>query len=96
MLELELEKTLYKQVSLTTQVKKLVLVLTTFLLMTGISMGVEDQQLECIPSIQYLVKFKKSLTKFQALLDSGSKINVITTAYTAKLELRVCFNDVRA
>ena len=81
---------------LTTQIKKLVSVLATFLLMTEASIGVEDQQLECVPSIQYPVMFKKGQTAVQALLASGSKINVITSAYAAVLRLCVCFIDVEA
>ena len=46
MLELRPEKPLRNQMSLTSQAKKLVLVLATSSLMTGASMGVEDQQLE--------------------------------------------------
>ena len=38
----------------------------------------------------------KGYTTVQALLDSGSKVNVMTSAYMAVLGLRVCFTDVRA
>ena len=61
--------------------------------MTGVSMGVE--QLERVPSIQYPVQFKGHTT-VQALLDSGSEVNVMTSAYVAVLGLRVCSTDVWA
>ena len=82
--------------SLTTLVKKLVLVLTTSSLITEVSIGVEDQQLERFLFIQYLVKFKKDYTKVQVLLDSNSEINAMTPAYTAKLWLHVYPTNVEA
>lgn len=57
-------------------------------------MEVEDQQLEYVLSIQYPVKFKKSYIKVQALLNSNSKVNIITPAYTAKLRVVVHFIEV--
>lgn len=59
-------------------------------------MGVKDQQLECVLCIQYPVKFKKSSTKIQVLIDPGSKINAMTPVYVAILKLRVCLTNVGA
>ena len=42
------------------------------------------------------MKFKRSHTKIQALLDFGSEINAMTLAYAAELELYVCFINVEA
>ena len=70
--------------------------MATFLSITGVSIGVEDQYLKCVPSIQYLVKFKKYHTEVQALLDSNSEINAIIQAYTAKLGLYVYLTDIGA
>lgn len=64
--------------------------------MIEVDIGVEDQQLEYIPSIQYPVKFKKSYTKLQALINSSNKINTMTPTYMAVLGLRVCHTDIRA
>ena len=55
----------------------------------------EVEQLERVPLIQYLVQFK-SHTIVQALVDSGSEINAITSAYAAILRLRVCPTNVGA
>ena len=63
--------------------------------MTGASMGVENQQLECVLSIQYPVQFKSHII-VQALLDTGSKVKAMTLAYAARLELRICFTNVGA
>lgn len=39
--------------------------------------------------------FKKNQVKIQALLDSDSKINVITPAYAARLSLKVFPTNVK-
>lgn len=52
--------------------------------------------LKCLPCIHHLVRFKKDQAKIQPLLDFGSKINVITLAYTAKLGLKVRSTHVGA
>lgn len=62
--------------------------------MSIIRVNIEFQQLERISSIQYLVKFNKTLTKIQALIDFGSKINAMTPAYAAVLRLCICFTNV--
>ena len=93
MLELQLERSLHNQVSSTSQAKKLASVSATSLSMTGASMEVE--QLERVPSIQYPVQFK-SYTTVWALLDSSSKVNEMTPAYTVVLGLHIYFTNVKA
>ena len=95
MLKLQLEKPLRNQVPSNSQAKKLVLVLATFLLMTGASMRVEDQQLERISFIQYPMQFKGHIA-VQALFDFNNEVNAMISAYTAVLRLHVCFTDVKA
>lgn len=68
----------------------------TFLLITEVSMEVENQELEYILSIWYLVKFKKDYIEIKTLIDSGSKINAMTLAYIAIFGLCVYFTNVRA
>lgn len=41
--------------------------------------------LKCMPYIYYLLQFKKNQIKVQVLINSGSKVNIITPAYTKKL-----------
>lgn len=64
--------------------KKLVLVLATSLLVTGVS---KVATLVCVPYISYPVQFRKDDNKVQALLDSGSKVNAINAAYAENLSL---------
>ena len=86
MLELQPKRLPLNQMFSTSQAKKLVLVWAISSLMTETSIRVE--QLERIPLIQDLVQFKGHTT-VQALLDSGSKVNAMTPAYAAVLELRI-------
>lgn len=60
-----------------------------FLLIIKISMKIKDQQLKRVLFMQYLVKFKKSKTEIQDLIDSGSEINIISLVYTAILRLYI-------
>lgn len=46
--------------------------------------------------IYYLVRFKKDQTKVQALLDSSNKVNVMSLAYAANLNLKIRLINVRA
>lgn len=82
--------------SLITKAKKQIWVLATSLSMIEASMKFEDQQLECILFIQYPLKFNKSYTKVQVLIDSNNKINIITSIYAAILELRICSTNIGA
>lgn len=63
--------------------------------MTKVYIKVENKQIKRAFLIQYLVKFK-NYTKMQALINSDGKVNAITQAYPAVLELYVCFIDIRA
>lgn len=44
--------------------------------------------LKCVSFIYHLIWFKKDQTKIQVLLDPVSKINVMSPAYMAKLDLK--------
>lgn len=52
--------------------------------------------LKCISCIYHLVWLKKKQAKIQILLDSGSEVNTITLAYTAKLGFKVQSTNVEA
>lgn len=52
--------------------------------------------LKRISYIYHPVYFRKNQAKVQILLDSGSEVNVINSAYTAKLYLKVYPTDIRA
>lgn len=52
--------------------------------------------LKCISCIYYLIEFKKDQTKVQALLDSDSKVNVMTPAYAARLGFKIWPTNVEA
>lgn len=59
----------------------------------------EDSQevtLKFISCIQYLVEFQKDKDNIQALLNLGSKVNVINPAYTKKIGLHVRQTDMGA
>ena len=53
-----------------------------------------DIALDRMPCIYYSIWFKKN--KVQALINSGSKVNVITLVYASKLGFRVRQTDVGA
>ena len=63
--------------------KKLVLVLATFMSITG----PKTEALEHVPSIHYPVQFKKDTEEIRALIDLGSEVNTIALAYAKKLDL---------
>lgn len=52
--------------------------------------------LKHLPCIHYLLYFKKNQTKIQALIDSGTELNIITPAYMAKLGLKVRPTNIKA
>lgn len=52
--------------------------------------------IKCVLCIYHLVKFKKNQVKIEALLDSDSKINAMTLAYTARLGLKIQPTDIEA
>lgn len=69
--------------------KKLVSVLTTSMLITKASKK-DKIVLKKIPCIYYLLHFcKDKEKKMQALIDSGSKVNIMTLMHTLKLGLKV-------
>ena len=75
--------------------KKLVLVLTNSLSVTETNMK-DEVTLKRVLYIHYLLRFWKDITDMRALIDSNSKINAITPAYTLKLGLKVYHTDVGA
>ncbi len=60
------------------KVKKIVAVSTTSTLMTDKKIEEELEELKWIPYIWYLVTFKDQT---EALLDLGSKVNIISQAF---------------
>ena len=96
-MELQSEGSLFIQVPRASKAKKLVSVLETSALVTGASK--ETQKvivLDQIPCIYYLVEFQKDKATIQALIDSGSKANAMTPAYTKQLGFRTQKTDVGA
>ena len=65
----------------TAQVKKLVSVLATSILVTDAKEALKIRVLEQVPHICYPVQFRKDKSKYiLALLDSKSKVNAMTPA----------------
>lgn len=58
-----------------------------FLSMTAASIKNISQLLKKVPYIYYLLCFWKDLHKTRALFNLGSEVNIITSAYAAKLGL---------
>ena len=67
------------------QAKKLALVLTTSVLLTNDN---EKVMLEKILCIYYLVCFQKNQEQVKTLLNSGSKVNIMSPAYVKRLGLK--------
>ncbi len=91
MLHLQTKGSIYKQVP--RKVKKLVAVLATFMSITDKKTEGELEELERVPCIRYPVTFKDQT---KALLDSGSKVNVISQAFAQQLSLKICKTNIRA
>ena len=71
-----------------TRVKKLVPVLATSTLVTKTSKKAQEVILDRMPCIYYPVQFWKNKgATIWALIDSGSKVNVMTPTYAKKLGL---------
>lgn len=69
--------------------------MTTSLLVTKTSK--EDYlSLERVPYIYYPLCFQKDTVGIRALIDLGSKINVMTSVYTSKLGFKVYHTNVEA
>lgn len=52
--------------------------------------------LECVPCIQYPVRFKKNEFNIQILINSSSKVNIMAPAYTVSLGLKIWPSNIRA
>ena len=71
------------------EAKNQVLVLPISTLVTGNSIEASEVNLNCIPYIHYSMKIFKDKKTIRALIDSGSKVNAIASAYTAKIGLNI-------
>lgn len=58
--------------------------------------GTSEEALELVLCIHYPVRFQKDQEEVQALLNSGSEVNVITPAYATKLGLPIKKTNVGA
>ena len=67
------------------EVKKLVLLLASSTLMTG----VREKALECNPYIQYSVQFKRDMAWMQVLINLGSEVNAIHPTFAKQLSFLV-------
>lgn len=56
----------------------------------------EDKPLQYVVCIQYLAQFSKRQLNVRALLNSDSKVNIITLANTAKLDLTTQTTNISA
>lgn len=76
------------------KVKKLILALTTFLLI--VETFIEDNllALDLLALIYYSVNFKNH--KIWALINSSNKVNIITSGYALQLGLKTCQINVKA
>ena len=65
--------------------------------MTETSKEAEEMILDRVPCIHYSVQFRKDKgSTIWALIDSGSKVNAMTPAYTKQLDLQIQKTDVKA
>ena len=86
----------------TSKAKKLVLVLATSAFVTSASKEAQIVQkviaLVQVPCIYYLVQFQKNKGKSNvlALINLGSKVNPMTSAYAKQLDVQVRKTDVKA
>ena len=89
---------LCKQVSRTSEVTKLVLVLATFALVTGASKEAPEVVLDWVLYIHYLMQFRKDKERaiIQALINSGNEVNAITPAYAKQIDFWTRKTDVKA
>ena len=51
--------------------------------------GPRTEALKCVSCIYYPVQFKKDTAELRALIDSGSEVNEMASAYAKKLDLWV-------
>lgn len=52
--------------------------------------------LEKVLYIYYLFRFQKDLHETKVLIDLGNKINIMTLAYAAKLDLKIQKTNIKA
>ena len=52
--------------------------------------------LERVPCVYYLLCFCKNTSDVRALIDSGSKVNAMTSAYISKLSFQAYHTNVKA
>ena len=64
--------------------------------MTATNMKDTSRPLKRVPYIHHPLYFQKDLRKTRALIDSNSKVNAMTPAYSAKLSLKVRETDIGA
>ena len=53
----------------------------------------DDVALDWVSFIYYSIWFEKN--EFQALINFGSKVNVMTPVYALKLDPRICYINVK-
>ena len=79
------------------QGKKLVSVLATSALVTDNGKEAQKVILDRVPYIHYLVQFQKDKrATIRALIDSDSKVNAMTPAYSKQLGFQIQKTDVKA
>lgn len=88
---LQKQKPLCQQVS---EVKKLVVLSVTSLLVTKASMKNTLRPLKIVPCIYHQLYFQKNLRETRAFIDSNIEVNVITLVYIVKLSLKVRKTDI--
>lgn len=74
--------------------KILVLALGTSFSLARVSIKNSSRQLNWVLYIHYSNWFKNN--KIRSLINSRSEINAIAIAFVAKLDLKVCFTNIRA
>ncbi len=89
MLYLQAKRSLYEQVLWKS--KQLVAILVASMSMTDKETEGEFDELEQVPCILYLVTFKNQT---KALLNSRSKVNVISQAFAQQLGFKICKTNV--
>lgn len=64
--------------------------------MTKVSIKIKNQQLKRVLSIQYPMKFKKSHTEVQVLINFDNEVNRMIPTYATILKLCVCSINIEA
>ena len=79
-----------------TQAKKLVSVSASSVLVTGANQEAQELILDQVPCIHYPFQFRKDKEVIKALINSDSKVNVMTPAFAKQLGLQVWKTDIGA